>query len=1023
MSTKSSQLEAGDLVFVAGDGMQMTGGNVMMRSGASDQGVGGRVMFAAGDSVRGEGGSAMLVGGRGRDGGSLLLAAGDATSRIGGNVHLASGQGVTRGGSVTLDVGRGVGADGSSSRGSINIGDATDARLGGLVRMDGRDVTVLSGGGGSMNFIAVNDRRTGVSGSVSLGSEEASTHSGSVTLRSGNSDAGTAGAVEILAGAGVSTAGDIRVVGGSTESGRGGAVDVRSDGVLSLQSGSLEGGELRLRSGGANAVRIEAGALSDAAETLAGGDVLISSGMGRLAGSVSVRGSDAFGDGAGSIGGSVEIVGGKGAVGGSVSMFSTSKVSIASVLSELDLSDSASLKAPKISLVADAGVALSSSGAGVAIVGRGVNVLSEGDGEGPLLVSTSDSLHSQSISISSGSSSVRSGGISISTGSSHSQSGDITISAGRGQSSSGDIRIASDNSGILGLFGGELMLETAAGGERSSSLQLKTGVGAKSSISVFAGDSVSEKANEVFVSAGKSILSRAPSSLLLNENIVISAGDSGFVSLQSGVGNMQAASGDLRLSTGSSETTSGSIHIAIGSSDKKAGDLYLNGGQGFADAGILSAIGGSSADAIGGKALLRGGRGANGEGPVDIGGGEVFVTSSSGGVSIRSSDSFADAGSISISPGDGLNAGGSLQLRSGSGGRESGSLSVVAGTGGQGGSVHVQSGAGTEVSGDLRFVSASMVDIGTEKTSKSIRVHTSAEEGTSGDIFMKTGDGIVEAGNSISNGGTLQLSSGSGLKGGDVLISAAKGILNGGDVSISAGSSLTGKSGSISLVAGSNEQSQPGLVSIEGGHSPSGIGGEIVVGGDSDFGSVLILGGSSLSREKSSILISSGQALSGSGDGANIALRTADLQGGSAGNIGVFAGAASVGGSVQVVAGDSVNDRSGNVILQSGGLESVLSSGSSVLLRGSTNHISGSAHLTGSSTDTVFTGGNVEISAGSSKTLVLEDLGTHPSKQAGRPQNPEMFPSFLVLLMRLLVQSIFRRVMAFLGALFRFLRE
>lgn len=41
------------------------------------------------------------------------------------------------------------------------------------------------------------------------------------------------------------------------------------------------------------------------------------------------------------------------------------------------------------------------------------------------------------------------------------------------------------------------------------------------------------------------------------------------------------------------------------------------------DAGILSAIGDSSA--IGGKVLL------NGEGAIDIGGGEVFVTSSCGG--------------------------------------------------------------------------------------------------------------------------------------------------------------------------------------------------------------------------------------------------------------------------------------------------------------------------------------------------------------------------------------------------------
>lgn len=67
----------------------------------------------------------------------------------------------------------------------------------------------------------------------------------------------------------------------------------------------------------------------------------LTSGMGRFAGSVSVRRSYAFGDGAGSIGGSVDIVGDKGAVGGSFSILSTSKVTITSGLSELDLSDRA----------------------------------------------------------------------------------------------------------------------------------------------------------------------------------------------------------------------------------------------------------------------------------------------------------------------------------------------------------------------------------------------------------------------------------------------------------------------------------------------------------------------------------------------------------------------------------------------------------------------------------------------------------------------------------------------------------
>lgn len=66
-------------------------------------------------------------------------------------------------------------------------------------------------------------------------------------------------------------------------------------------------------------------------------------------------------------------------------------MTITSGLSELDLSDRASLKAPKISLVANSEVALSSLEADVEVVGRGVNVLAEADGEGPFVVSTSDS--------------------------------------------------------------------------------------------------------------------------------------------------------------------------------------------------------------------------------------------------------------------------------------------------------------------------------------------------------------------------------------------------------------------------------------------------------------------------------------------------------------------------------------------------------------------------------------------------------------------------------------------------------
>ncbi len=328
---------------------------------------------------------------------------------------------------------------------------------------------------------------------------------------------------------------------------------------------------------------------------------------------------------------------------------------------------------------------------------------------------------------------------------------------------------------------------------------------------------------------------------------------SGGVSIASG-SVKNGHSGGVSLSTGSSTAgQAGNISIATGSSDSGSGaSIFLLAGDSSEPEqppGDMNVVGGNSIGygSRGGLVNLRGGDGSATGGSVNISSGYSSLLSSgaillntanggevgnSGVVSLKTGSTIeGETGQITLSSGSSASsASGAISLSAGKAGKGTGGLvSLAAGNSsdGQGGSIDIHSGSGTSKGGGVRILSGE------------------ALEGNSGDTVISSG--AVHAGSS----GHISLTSGdaTGGAGGGIEIAVGEGDSgNGGEIVLGAGNTraIGGKGGRVRIAAGSSlgtsfftDKSIGGDVTLDGGYSPHGMGGNVLLssGGSSDSSS------------------------------------------------------------------------------------------------------------------------------------------------------------------------------------------
>jgi hypothetical protein len=209
----------------------------------------GNIRIASGDVLALSGGSASgdmwFVSGNTEDGrsGNLTIGSGVSAGNTSGNVSLTSADGYTTVGSITIETGD-ITYEGNL--GGIRIATGNNPSTGSLGNID------IIGGDSGQN-----------AGYINIWAGDGYLNGGTVTIRGGNSSAGSAQDVTIYAGSGVTTAGGMAIAAGNASDDTGGEISLlagsstgsginRNGGDATLGAGSSAhgiGGRLFLQSG------------------------------------------------------------------------------------------------------------------------------------------------------------------------------------------------------------------------------------------------------------------------------------------------------------------------------------------------------------------------------------------------------------------------------------------------------------------------------------------------------------------------------------------------------------------------------------------------------------------------------------------------------------------------------------------------------------------------------------------------------------------------------------------------------
>eukprot|EP01033_Poteriospumella_lacustris_P004089 gene4089-2912_t len=472
---------------------------------------------------------------------------------------------------------------------------------------------------------------------------------------------------------------------------------------------------------------------------------------------------------------------------------------------------------------------------------------------------------------------------------------------------------------------GRILLQSGSSSDKSSGgIDIRTGDSTASSagsIRIAGGVSGGGKGADISISAGDV---RA-SSMYQGGQVDIVSGRGGAV-LISSMSNQLQPSGDLRFTSGDSDSVAGSIVLSTGAGERSMVSLHS-----------------MSMKELKASSLQMGGDDAN-----------HFVLKS--GVSAEGSGGTLSLGELKTV----LSAGhsGSLALLGGQQGFAPVSSVHIGGTD-SGYRIDVMSGGSDEISGDVQVHSTAAVSSGTGSSSDS------------------AGDVLINGGNGGSRGGSILLSSGSGMSDivvknnmsdqGDssILVQASKKLdLFSSSTSASYGieiqtASRTLESGSIRLLSGSST-GRSGKVEIRVGEA-SQFGGDLELTSGDGFsqGGNLVL-----SSGKSNFKFSTGSSKSSSG---SIFMSTGDTSDEESGSISLLPGASrnGIGGSVSVLTGLSDVSNSGSIVLNSARATIGSTSGEVMLSSGSSRGSSGGFHIGSGSGD--YGSGHASITTGPSQ--------------------------------------------------------
>lgn len=391
-----------------------------------------------------------------------------------------------------------------------------------------------------------------------------------------------------------------------------------------------------------------------------------------------------------------------------------------------------------------------------------------------------------------------------------------------------------------------------------------------------------------------------------------------------------------------------------------------NGGAGSGNGGNVNINSGNApTDGNGGQINFQTGIGS---GPTGIG----------GNFNMFANNGDLDGGSMNFNTGSGgTGNGGNVGFGMGSGGNDGGQFFATGGNGGNnGGGFGFNGGsAGSGFGGSLSFNGGS------------------STSGSGGGINFSGGDGPSGGGSfnfnagsdpsNTNNGGGVNLNAGTGANGGGFNFNGGIGTINGGQVNLNGGTGLNG--GGISLNAGNGDFSgadTPGSIYMNAGDGLGNPGHIGLFAGDSGLssgGTVGLFGGAG--TDGGALNLNGGNAnFGGNGNGGSIVLTAGQADGlGSSGDVNIASGNSSGGlaGNINLNAGTGIG--SGGVLNLNGGHASAGNGGNANLSAGDSfggGGSGGAVQVIGGDADPggAGSGGTVYITGGSSSAALGGDV-------------------------------------------------